>query len=133
MTGHVLRTSSCVPTANVSHYNCVATKKTTAEMAPMNNNAPSQLVHLATSCAQLPVPAFHNDGSVMGTMIVGMALMSTQHSAGLNQPIHVVAKNSRVATATAYTSHENVTGTKTALMALMRLSRNVVGWPSLIR
>ena len=122
----------CVPTATASHNTGVATEWTTAETALMKYNAPNQLVHLATFCAQLPAPASHNDGSAMETMIVLMVLMSLQHSAGLKHPNlypkHAAAGSSCAATGTASTSHGNVTGTRTAMMALMRLIRNVVGW-----
>ena len=112
---------------SASHCDGIVTKRTTAVITLMNNNALNQLVHLATSCAQLPALVFHNDGSAMGTTIVGMALMSLQISAGLNHPMHAATANSCAAAATASTSHGSVTGTKTVLMALMRISQNVVG------
>ena len=130
-TRHVALTNFLAQTESASHCDGIATKKTIAEMVLMNYNAPGLLVHLAPSCAQLPVPAFHNCGSAMGTTIVEMALMSRQISVGLNHPMHAATVNSCAAAGSAFTRHGNVTGMRTALMAPMKLNPNVAGLSSL--
>ena len=120
-------TNFLAQTESASHYYGIAIKRMTAVMALMNYSAPNQLVHPATSCVQLLALVFHNDGSAMGTTIVGIVLMSQQISAGLNHPMHAATVNSCAAVGTASTSHGNVMETKIVLMALMRISQNVVG------